>query len=155
MYAKIVNNQGSHGCQFHFDFAAFPIELRIGVKGRAQLAQDVPANLGVLDGNLVESDEIVENGANGYLVPPGDVEALSNAIADLAKSAKRRRRFGERSRKIFEEKFSKSEMVKEVQSFYKRLLKNQVNPYERDLEIGATMENDLSNGLIPSSQLGD
>ena len=100
----------------------------------------------VIGGNTGGMREIVENGANGYLVPPGDVEALSNAIADLAKSAERRRRFGERSRKIFEEKFSKSRMVKEVQSFYKRLLKNQVNPYERDLEIGiATMEKPLSN----------
>jgi N-acetylgalactosamine-N,N'-diacetylbacillosaminyl-diphospho-undecaprenol 4-alpha-N-acetylgalactosaminyltransferase len=43
--------------------------------------------------------EIVEHGATGLLVPPGDAEALAAALAELLRDAPRRRAFGEAARR--------------------------------------------------------
>jgi glycosyltransferase involved in cell wall biosynthesis/GT2 family glycosyltransferase/predicted SAM-dependent methyltransferase len=53
-------------------------------------------------GGLVE---IVEDGANGILVPVEDEAALEAALERLIADASLRRRFGERSRQLFEERF--------------------------------------------------
>jgi glycosyltransferase involved in cell wall biosynthesis len=42
--------------------------------------------------------ELVEAGTTGVMVPPGDVEALAEAIADLARDSERMRRMGEQAR---------------------------------------------------------
>jgi glycosyltransferase involved in cell wall biosynthesis len=37
---------------------------------------------------------LIENGVNGLLVPPGDVDGLAAAILELARDEPKRRRFG-------------------------------------------------------------
>ena len=50
--------------------------------------------------------EIIADGENGYLVPPDDVSALATALRKLVESAELRATFGERSREIYEAKFT-------------------------------------------------
>jgi glycosyltransferase involved in cell wall biosynthesis len=65
---------------------------------------------------------IVTDGGNGYLVAPGNVEALHRAIAALVSSERLRSEFGACSRKLFEDRFSASRMVMETNRFYDQLL---------------------------------
>lgn len=62
--------------------------------------------------------EIVEEGVNGFLVPPENTIELKNAIIDLLKNAEKRNRFGIASRRIYEEKFNTEQMVKKSLNFY-------------------------------------
>ena len=64
---------------------------------------------------------LVEEGGNGYLVPPGDPDALRRAIATLAASPIQRRAFGDRSRQLFEERFSVERMIDSTVELYRRL----------------------------------
>lgn len=66
-------------------------------------------------------EEIVEEGRNGYLVPPGDVDALREAIAELLRSPELRERFGRRSREVYLERFSAARMVRDVNRQYDRV----------------------------------
>jgi glycosyltransferase involved in cell wall biosynthesis len=50
--------------------------------------------------------EVVSDGEHGYLVPPGDAEALTEALRRLVADPGLRERFGQRSRELYEERFS-------------------------------------------------
>jgi len=65
---------------------------------------------------------VVDVGGNGFLVPPGDAEALAGAIRDLVVSPELRDAFGRRSRQLFEERFALSRMVADSTSLYRRLV---------------------------------
>jgi glycosyltransferase involved in cell wall biosynthesis len=55
--------------------------------------------------------EIVKDGQNGYLVPPGDAEAIARAAISLLKDPAKARRFGQRGREIVMSRFSVDVMV--------------------------------------------
>jgi len=65
--------------------------------------------------------EIVTDGDNGLLVPPGDNDALSRALASLCRSPELRARLGRRARAVYEEKFTVGRMVARTNEFYDRL----------------------------------
>jgi glycosyltransferase involved in cell wall biosynthesis len=44
--------------------------------------------------------EVLEDGSNGVLVPPGDVDGLARAIEDLVRNESRRREIGERAARL-------------------------------------------------------
>lgn len=69
--------------------------LEAGAMGVAVVATDVGG-----------TREIVEDGKNGCLVPPGDVELLRERIETLLKSKKLRREFGKALQKKVRERFS-------------------------------------------------
>ncbi|MCS4150741.1 glycosyltransferase family 4 protein [Salinibacter ruber] len=62
--------------------------------------------------------EIVQDGENGFLVPPGDSSSLAQALRSLIESPDDRRRMGTRSRKIAENKFSDEKVIEETLSVY-------------------------------------
>jgi len=64
----------------------------------------------VILSNLMGASEMVEDGVNGYLYPPGDVNALVESIKALVDGAKMRE-MGETSRRIVENRFSREQMV--------------------------------------------
>jgi glycosyltransferase involved in cell wall biosynthesis len=76
----------------------------------------------VVAGDNAGMRSIVEDGGNGFLVPPGDVEGLGQAIEELVSSPEIRARFGERSRQLFEARFSASQMVARTETAYRELL---------------------------------
>jgi glycosyltransferase involved in cell wall biosynthesis len=62
--------------------------------------------------------EVVSRDVNGLLVPPGDVEALSEAILRLVKSETLRTTMGAAGRKIFLEKFTSEDMARSSLEIY-------------------------------------
>ncbi|WP_423391700.1 glycosyltransferase [Burkholderia sp. LMG 21824] len=55
--------------------------------------------------------EVVEHDVNGLLVPPGDADALAQAILRLVRDPAERVAMGERGRQIFETRFTADEMA--------------------------------------------
>jgi glycosyltransferase involved in cell wall biosynthesis len=67
--------------------------------------------------------EIVNDGDNGLLVPPRNSEALADALRDvLMISAERRERMGKRGRRLVEEEFSLTRVVRNTMAVYEELL---------------------------------
>lgn len=62
-------------------------------------------------------DEAISDGINGYLIEPGDIDALSKRISELAtESPLKKMRVA--SRKMAEEKFSSEQYFKQVEKLY-------------------------------------
>jgi glycosyltransferase involved in cell wall biosynthesis len=66
--------------------------------------------------------EIIEDGVNGYLVPPRDPEALASAVVRLLEDPEKARSMGESGRRIVREKFSVEAMVRGNLGVYRELL---------------------------------
>ena len=66
--------------------------------------------------------EIVHDGGNGFLVPPGDPAALAGALEKLLLDPALRHRFGLYGRALVEEQFSSTKVISETFAVYKELL---------------------------------
>jgi glycosyltransferase involved in cell wall biosynthesis len=66
--------------------------------------------------------EIVEDGVNGYLVPPGDPEALARRIRDILLSEEERRSMGRRGRELVLNEFSFDAKCSQYQRMWADLL---------------------------------
>jgi len=66
--------------------------------------------------------EVICDGANGFLVDPGNWESLYEALRKLVSDHELRRRFGGHSRRIFEQYFTCAKMVDQALAFYERIL---------------------------------
>jgi glycosyltransferase involved in cell wall biosynthesis len=62
--------------------------------------------------------EIVEHGETGYLVPPGDVNALAQNLRLLIADPERRHEMGNNGRKRARDHFSASRMVSDFAAVY-------------------------------------
>jgi len=62
--------------------------------------------------------EMVINVENGFLVPPGDSDALAEKIITLLKDPELAARLGQNGRRLVEEKFNVDDMVKKYESLY-------------------------------------
>jgi sugar transferase (PEP-CTERM/EpsH1 system associated) len=67
--------------------------------------------------------ELVDAGTTGDLVPPGDVEAMAQALAALAADPARAVRMGQAGRQRVEQHFSLQAMVGDYETLYTRLLR--------------------------------
>jgi glycosyltransferase involved in cell wall biosynthesis len=65
--------------------------------------------------------EIVEDGRNGLLVPPGDADELADALIRLLESADLRHRMGRAGREVIERGFSVDRMVEGNLAVYREL----------------------------------
>ena len=71
----------------------------------------------VVAGDVGGMREIVEHEGNGLLVPPGQPDALAEALERLAESSSLRERFGRRSRDLFVERFTADRMARDYERF--------------------------------------
>lgn len=85
--------------------------IEAAATGRAIVTTDIPG-----------CREIVRNDENGILVPPGDVEALSEALKRVLRDDALRRRFGTAGRKIAEHDFAIDSVVGKTFNIYRALL---------------------------------
>lgn len=67
--------------------------------------------------------DAVEEGANGFLIQPGDYKALAEKIDLLAGDKKLREKMGAESYRIAKEKFDINVIIKQLQEIYEELLK--------------------------------
>ncbi|OQW82879.1 MAG: hypothetical protein BVN31_07130 [Proteobacteria bacterium ST_bin15] len=81
---------------------------------RAIITTDAPGN------NIV-----VEDGINGFLVPPGDPKAAAAAIGRLAGDRQMLARMGEAARRHFENGFTAKDVTDAAVALYRRLLAQQ------------------------------
>lgn len=80
------------------------------------------AGLPVVASDVGGVREAVEPGRNGLLVPPGDPQALSAALASLLEDASRRARMGQAARAAYEARFRVECMIEKTASVYATVL---------------------------------
>jgi len=78
--------------------------------------------LPVIATDVQGSQELVDNGRNGYLVPIMDPEALAKCIVALVDNEYERRRMGKESRKIAERAFAWERIAESYLNIYKAVL---------------------------------
>jgi len=64
--------------------------------------------------------EIIVDGQTGYVVPPGDAEALAERAIKLLRDPSLREKFGQASRQRVLEKFTHQRMIEEVENLFQR-----------------------------------
>lgn len=67
--------------------------------------------------------ETIEEGANGFLIPPGDAKALAEKINLIANDKNLRAKMGQESYRIAKEKFDIHVIVKQLREIYDELIK--------------------------------
>lgn len=68
------------------------------------------------------SPELVRDGTDGYLVPPGDVGALTRRLSELARDPQMRRRMGDSGRRRIHEEFTIRRMVDRYDELYEEAI---------------------------------
>jgi glycosyltransferase involved in cell wall biosynthesis/GT2 family glycosyltransferase len=68
--------------------------------------------------------ELIDHDKTGILVPPGDVESLSNAIKYLMEHPEARKRMGQEGRKKVENHFGLETNIRETEKIYLEVLRN-------------------------------
>jgi len=87
------------------------------------LIEAMAASLPIIATNVGGNAEIVEDGANGTLIPAENPERIREAVSALARDPGKRRRMGLQSRVRFEEHFRVSRMIADYESLYGRHLR--------------------------------
>jgi len=75
----------------------------------------------VIGTDMAGIPEQIEDGVNGFVVAPRDVDALSEAILTLIKNENKRKRMGEKSLERFDRLFSYGKVISNYIMFYKKL----------------------------------
>jgi glycosyltransferase involved in cell wall biosynthesis len=103
-----------------FDILALPATRPEGLGGvlLEAMAAGVPV-VATRTGGIVE---VVEHGSTGLLVPPDDLDALSDALAQLIRDTARRRAMGAAGRHAVERRFSAARMASEIMELYQQVL---------------------------------
>ncbi len=74
-----------------------------------------------VDGTL----EIIQNEQNGILIDTGNlIDNLTNALVDLSQNENKRKIYGEKAMETVSTKYNATEMTRQIEDIYKRLVKN-------------------------------
>jgi glycosyltransferase involved in cell wall biosynthesis len=82
------------------------------------LLEAMALGLPIVASDIPAVREVVDDGANAILVPPGDAPALASAIDGLLDDADRRQAFGARGRTMFCERFVLDRVAEQMLAFY-------------------------------------
>ncbi len=77
----------------------------------------------VISFDLDGAHEVIENGKNGYLIEPLNIEMLTEKIIDLASNISKARNFGSYAKNNIKDDFSIDAMVENNHNLYQELLK--------------------------------
>ncbi len=66
--------------------------------------------------------DVVEHGISGLLVPPGDIDALSDALVQLATNPSERERMGKAGRALARARYSHLRLVDDIEQIYREAL---------------------------------
>ena len=85
------------------------------------LPQAMASGIPVVATNVDGSPEVVKNGLNGYLLPPGDVTGMARKVIYLLKNPEVARAMGQRGRTLVED-FDIMKMVNQQEVLYAKLI---------------------------------
>ena len=101
------------------DLFLLPSETEsFGLAALEALSCEVP----VIASDVGGLPEVVRSGENGYLLPVGDVDAMSEAALELLTDDDKRRRFGAAGRRWAVEEFSEEKVLDLYRDVYRRVL---------------------------------
>lgn len=102
------------------DVVCLPTVYREGVP--KVLIEAASSEVPVVATDMPGCREIVRHGENGFLVPPRDGPALTDAVRRLLENAAVRRRMGRRGRELVKDEFSQERVVEATMRIYGELL---------------------------------
>jgi glycosyltransferase involved in cell wall biosynthesis len=102
------------------DVFVFPSYYREGIP--RVLLEAASMGLPLVAANVAGSRDVVDDGVNGFLVPPRDVPAHTDAVLRLVRAPELRRRFGASSRSRAMSHFDSSLVAANTASLYRTLL---------------------------------
>jgi len=88
---------------------------RVAIEGMAAEVPVVASNVGGLP-------EIVEDNISGMLVPPGNPNAIAEAVLAIFTDETKAKALGEAGRRTILERFSLKKVIKEIEGVYERIL---------------------------------
>ena len=101
------------------DLFLMPSELEsFGLAALEAMSCEVP----VVATNVGGVPEVVENGVDGYLVEPGDVQAAAGHAIDILSRADRGRSMGLAARANAKKKFCANDVIPQYEAYYKHVL---------------------------------
>ncbi len=83
--------------------------------------EEMAAGLPVVATAVGGTPEVVEDGATGLLVPPGDAAALAGAVAELVAAPERMRAMGRAGRRRVETQFTFAAQAEQYERLFRRL----------------------------------
>jgi glycosyltransferase involved in cell wall biosynthesis len=86
------------------------------------ILEAMAAGLPIISTTVGSIAEVIEDGTNGFLVQPGDVNALASAMINLGEDADLRRRMGRRNRQDARERFSAPRLWRELDGFWRQVV---------------------------------
>jgi len=86
------------------------------------IIEAMECGLPVIGTRLGGIPEVIEENMNGFLVTPGNPEELAAAMEKLINDKSARTGMGRMGRKIFEEKFTVTKMIENIESLYDELI---------------------------------
>ena len=66
--------------------------------------------------------EVIVDGESGYLLPVGDVDAMSARAIEILSNSEMQRRMGRAGRHVAETKFNVEQIVPKYRNFYERVI---------------------------------
>jgi len=101
------------------DLLLLPSETEsFGLVALEAMACEVPVVVSKVGG----LPEVVTDGEEGYLVEPHDIDGMAERALKILSDPQRRLEMGRRGRKTAQARFCASEIVKQYESFYERIL---------------------------------
>jgi glycosyltransferase involved in cell wall biosynthesis len=91
--------------------------------------------------------DVVDDERSGFLVEPGDAEALADRLALLAGDPELRTRFGEHGRASVVDRYSVPRLVTDLDRLYRRLLERSAAPAARPARVRGTVTPPLTPTL--------
>jgi len=85
------------------------------------ILEAMAAGLPVISTPVGSIAEVLEDGTNGYLVPPGDVDALAGAMTALGGDAALRLQMGQRNRQDARERFDAHRLWQDLGRFWQQV----------------------------------
>lgn len=86
------------------------------------LVEAAAAGTAVVASSVGGVPEVVRHGETGLLIPPGDADAIADAVTELCADAEKRRRFGATACEHVAPRYSLAAMVASIESEYTRLI---------------------------------
>jgi glycosyltransferase involved in cell wall biosynthesis len=87
------------------------------------LIEALAARCAVVTTDVGGAADVVDHGRAGILVPPGDLPAFADVLAELARSPERRRELGEAGARHVLARYSVERLVDDVDELYRSLLR--------------------------------